>query len=149
MKKLFLLSLLTILFTGCVMKSHRHKNVKVHTYKSDVDLDFIYLILEDDGGCYYAKSSTPITNFSSVRWTASQTVPKEISDKEFQELDEKDVELSELDQEMQQEIETEADSFDNSTSESSDSGSDGGGDSGGGDGGGGDGGGGDGGGGGD
>lgn len=157
------------LMASCVQDHPRHRKntTKVHSYQapdyttSDVnDFLFWYIILNNDGGCYAYSSATPVTDFSSARFSYYATAPQMPA--EAKELPEQEVETEQFSEEMQSELDVEngegasedvADdgvSDDGGTdSDGGDSGSDGGGDSGGGDSGGGDSGGGDGGGGGD
>ena len=173
MKKIAILILLSFALFSCENHSgHRTpKSIKVKCYKqhnTTADEDetndwiFWYIIENMDGGCSYYSSSTPVTNFSSVSWTKSQSLPEELNDKEnLEQQPEEEIAVNDLSQEMQAEIDATPDNFggmtydemgdyenstqegDNSTDGGNDGGSDGGGDSGGGDSGGGDGGGGD------
>lgn len=166
MKKiLFLLSVLClslVMTTSCEHKKPTH--VKVHIYKQEssvVDDDFsndliYWYVIFNGNGCYYTSTTTPITNYSSINWSTSSSVPYAISDKnpnanQLEELSPENVEISELPSEIQADIENDADSYEgdddsnandadsyegdsnDSSGDSYEGDSDGGGDSGGGD----------------
>ncbi len=156
MKFLLNIIIIAILF-GC--NNDKLSHVKVHKYKqkSEVvnddpsdDWIFWYIIMSDNGSCYYYSSPSPVTNYSSITWTPSSNIPYAISDKnpeaeEVEELGVEEVSVEEFGEEMQSDLESDSDSdtdsdFDSDGGDSGESGDSGGGDFGG-DGGGGDGGG--------
>lgn len=126
MKKiLFLLSVLClslVMTTSCEQKKPTH--VKVHVYKqqssvvddnSSNDWIFWYVIFNGDG-CYYTSSTTQISNYSTISWSSSSSVPYAINDKnpdanQLEELPAENVEISELPEEIQSDIDADADSY--------------------------------------
>jgi uncharacterized membrane protein YgcG len=154
MKHIFLLLGFTLLFIGCMPKKYKQK---VHVYKvqnsggsstesKGDDFIYFYMIMSDNGSCSYTYSSTtPVTNFSGVSWTAASVRPVPPNAQE-----EATEEISETELPAEVESEMEANTTENSSETSEDASTDAGGesssgssDASGGDGGGGDGGGGD------
>ena len=171
MKKLFNLSLILLLaISSCTCNTcDAPSNVNVKCYKqknqivdSDPSNDWIYwyLIMNNNGGCYYYQSYSPVNDYSSVQWNESNDVPYAINSNNpdaapLEEISSENVNIDELSQDMQSDISSDYDSGagdygngdsgygddgngDSGTGDSGDGGGDfGGGDSGGGDGGGG------------
>jgi len=129
MKKVILLLAIIGISYGC---SHREKkktakSVKVKCYKqhsSIVDNDptndwiFWYLIMNNNGGCNYYSSTSPVSNYSSVSWSKADRVPEELADKEqVQEQPEQEVEVDDLAADMQAEIDATPENYQGMTYE--------------------------------
>src|ERR1035437_3309189 len=112
---LTILVLLATIFFSIEACSPRKKHVVIHAYKihraADLDFsddfpdlrdNFVYVI-DNIGGCYKATSNTPLTNFSNVSWTKSP-VP-EFKEGEVIELEPIEVETTDLESDIQQDIE--------------------------------------------
>ena len=143
-KSIILIFLITI-FVGCANSSHHH--VKMHRYRtsvtnSDGSQSFIYWyvmmsMLNGSPSYYYYSSSSPLTDYSNVSWTKSQTEPdmKETDEENVEQLPDEEINENDFSDEMQNEVSNSDEESDNS--EASDDGdddggsSDGGGDSGG------------------
>lgn len=150
MKALLFISLSVFIFSCDSFKEPRKCKIQQYQTGSDAtnDLLFWYLIMNNQTHSYYYYSSpTPVSNFSSVSWSQTNTIPTQLDN--LQPVSEIEEPLTELPNEIEVEMEaepatneaesssTESNSESNSSSESS-SGDSGGssGDSGGGDGGG-------------
>jgi hypothetical protein len=162
-KILLVIALLTAVIAIVIMGGH-HKgpsaNKPVHSktekrkvtcYKVPVRLsvedisntisDFTYQYLMNDGTNYYSyESKTPVTNFSSVKWTESKAEPKEITEEGTEKVAEEEIPEQELSPEIQAEMESdvgseagEASDANSGSDAASDAGGDAGGDGGGGD----------------
>lgn len=141
---LFLLTVAIVILSSC---EKQRKHVVVHSYKTqeqidgaEAVLDVFYYLIENGGDSYYAKSYSPITNFSTVRWSTSPTIKQELIEEKAEELEDQQIETEELSTEIQSDIETNPEGFEDSsvdagtdgTDGGTDGGSDGGGDGGGG-----------------
>lgn len=153
MKKILTLLILffvTIFGTESCLSHNHHKTkvVKVRAYKvlntataANDDFIYYYIMINNSNGStgYYSyESVTPVTNFTSVQWTPSSTLPQGItSSSSYQELDEP---LSELPSEIEVDMEANGSvtEVESEGSEGGEGSGDSGGDSGGSDGGGGD-----------
>jgi uncharacterized membrane protein YgcG len=155
--QLLTIALFAITLNSCTNTGQHKKgdpSITVQSYKVPNDStetadDFIYwyMITQSNGSYYYYSSPTPVSDFSSVSWSTSETMPTELSGTGVESLDATSVEVDNLSQDMQTDISADMDSFDVDAGDSdgggydggdSDGGGyDGGGDSGGGDGGGG------------
>jgi len=107
---------------------HKHKHhykEKVHCYKAhksnvDTNMDdiwiYYYVILMSDNSCYCTTSPNSISDFSKSTWTSAKENPmKEVENEE--ELPEQELSLEELPEEIQGEMETNPEEFDEATPE--------------------------------
>ena len=154
MKTIFNLSLILLLFvTSCTCNTcgvPSTVNVKCYKQKNQVvdsdptnDWIYWYVIMNNNGGCYYYQSYSPVNDYSSVSWTQSNDVPSEITSSQTEIVSNESVSMENLSPDTQSDISSDYDNGSgddgsgdsgNGDSGSGDTGSgDSGGDSGGGD----------------
>lgn len=127
MRNLVVFLLLLGFLTGCSEPNHRKKShkktIKVEFVKFvDEDTDAItywYLINNTNGqaGYYTYQSPTPVTNFSTVAWSRSVTVPAAVKTELEENPESLEVEVEDLSVDMQTEIDTTPEDFDGLTAE--------------------------------
>lgn len=126
MKTVFKLSLVLLFFVAsCTCNTcNVPSNINVKCYKqknqvvdSDPSNDWIYwyLIMNNNGGCYYYSSYSPVSDYSSISWNQSNDVPYEINSNnpnasELVEVSSESVNMDELSQDMQSDISSDYDS---------------------------------------
>jgi uncharacterized membrane protein YgcG len=124
MNRILLIISIAFLLSGCdSYKEHRKCKIQQYQTGSDAsnDLLFWYLIMNhSNNSYYYYSSSVPVSNFSTVNWSQSTTLPTELN--ELQPISETEEPLTELPNEIEVEMEAEqgqAEASENSSTESS------------------------------
>jgi hypothetical protein len=113
--------LLLVTFGSCEIKTAHHKKYKIHRYRqhqsgsSDVYWYFIW----SGNNTYYYNSPTPVTSFTSVMFTPTQTLPvklEELEEEGTQVVDETELQ-EDIEADMSEESGTSGDEEVNNASE--------------------------------